>query len=133
LIMAVGAICSYALLDWRSLPRLTLATLLTVMLAFWVTLTTTWALSPIAAWEKWDWAFKTIVFSALLPLFFRSRIQIESFIQLYVASLLVHFGPVGLKTLLSGGGYGRSLGIVGGNSGLAEGATLATICAMLIP
>ncbi len=133
LIMAVGAICSYALLDWRSLPRLTLATLLTVMLAFWVTLTTTWAVSPIAAWEKWDWAFKTIVFSALLPLFFRSRVQIEAFIQLYVASLLVHFGPVGLKTLLSGGGYGRSLGIVGGNSGLAEGATLATICAILIP
>src|SRR6266702_8001813 len=80
LIMAVGAICSYALLDWRSLPRLTLATLLTVMLAFWVTLTTTWAVSPIAAWEKWDWAFKTIVFSALLPLFFRSRVQIDAFI-----------------------------------------------------
>jgi putative inorganic carbon (HCO3(-)) transporter len=132
-VMAAGAIGGYLLLDGRSPPRCTLITVLTLVLAAWVTLTTSWAVAPDAAWDKWNWAFKTIVFSAFLPFFFRSRIQIESFIQLYAVSLAVHFGPVGLKTLVSGGGYGIDLGVIGGNAGFAEGSTLATACAMLIP
>ena len=132
-VVAGVAIFSYLVLDGRSPPRFTLATLLTLALAVWVTLTTTWAVSPEAAWNKWDWAFKTILSSAFVPLFFRSRIQIEAFIQLYVFTLAVHFGPVGLKTLVSGGGYGRELGVLSGASGLGEGATLAAVSAMLIP
>jgi len=48
-------------------------------------------------------------------------------------SISVHFIPVGLKTMVSGGGYGRALGIVAGNSLLSEGATLAGVSLMLIP
>ncbi len=102
-------------------------------MAIWVTLTLIWAQVPDAAWEKWDWAFKTIVFATFLPFVIRSRVQIEAFAQTYVFSLAANFVPFGLKVLLSGGGYGRDLGLEGGNSGLGEGGLLSTSCLMAVP
>ena len=90
-------------------------------MAIWVTLTLIWAQVPDAAWEKWDWAFKTVAFATFLPFVIRSRVQIEAFAQTYVFSLAANFVPFGLKVLISGGGYGRDLGLVGGNSGLGGG------------
>ena len=93
----------------------------------------TWAEVPAPAWDKWDWAFKTVMFSAFIPLVIRSRVQIEAFAQTYVFSLAANFIPFGLKTLVSGGGYGHNLGLDSGNSNLAEGGLLSTICLMAIP
>ena len=91
------------------------------------------AVAPVSAWEKWDWAFKTIMFSAFIPLVFRSKIQIEAFLAIYIFAAAVHIVPVGLKTIISGGGYGRELGVVGGNSLFSEGSTLAAVSLTLIP
>lgn len=133
--MVIGAFAtgSYLLLDRRSPPRLNLQSVLQVAMAAWVTVTLIWAQVPEAAWAKWDWAFKTLIFAAFVPLVIRSRVQIEAFAQTYVLSLAANFVPFGIKTLVSGGGYGTNLGLVQGNSGLAEGGLLSTVCLMAVP
>ena len=133
LILAVVAVGAYIMLDRRSPARFTLHTGLTLLLAFWVTLTLTWAEAPIPAWTKWDWAVKTVVFSAFIPLVIRSRVQIEAFLQVFLFAMAFQFMPPGVKTMISGSSYGRDLGVLGGNTGLAESSTLATACIALIP
>jgi O-antigen ligase len=41
--------------------------------------------------------------------------------------------PFGLKTVISGGGYGSNLGLQEGNSGLSEGGLLSTASLMVVP
>jgi putative inorganic carbon (HCO3(-)) transporter len=133
LVMGAAAVGGYLLMDRRSQPPLTLQTGLQATMAIWVTLTLLWAQAPDAAWEKWDWAFKTVAFATFLPFVIRSRVQIEAFAQTYVFSLAANIVPYGLKVLISGGGYGRDLGLVGGNAGLGEGGFLSTTCLMAVP
>jgi putative inorganic carbon (hco3(-)) transporter len=133
LIMGVSAVAGYFLLDWRSPPRLTLGTLLTVLIGCWITATMFWAEVPAAGWPKWDWAFKSVMFSAFIPLVIRSRVQIEAFVQIYVLSLAANFIPFAAKVLISGGGYGINLGLMGGNANLSEGELLSTVVLMAIP
>jgi probable O-glycosylation ligase (exosortase A-associated) len=133
LIMGATAFFGYLLLDRRSPPPLTLQTTLQAIMALWVTVTLLWAQAPDAAWEKWDWAFKTVAFATFVPFVIRSRVQIEAFVQTYVLSLAANFVPFGAKVLLSGGGYGQNLGLEGGNTGLAEGGLLSTSCLMVVP
>jgi putative inorganic carbon (hco3(-)) transporter len=127
------ALLGYLALDRRNPPPICLEHALHITMAIWVTLTSTWAQVPDAAWDKWDWAFKTLAFTAFVPFAIRSRVQIEAFAQTYVFSLAANFVPFGLKTLISGGGYGVNLGLVAGNSGLAEGGLLSTLCLMAVP
>lgn len=133
MLMGGAAVGAYLLLDRRAPPRLSLIAVLQILLALWVTATCLWAEVPQAAWEKWDWAFKTILFSAFIPFAIRSRVQIEAFLQVYLFSLAANIIPFGVKVALSGGGYGRNLGLGEGNSGLAEGSTLAAVSVMAIP
>lgn len=133
MIMGGGAMFIYMAIDRRSPPAFNLAWALQIFMAVWVTLTLAWAEAPVNAWGKWDWAFKTILFSAFIPLSIRSRVQIEAFAQVYVWALAANVIPFGVKTLLSGGGYGVNLGLVAGNSGLAEGGLLSTLCLMMVP
>jgi len=133
LIMGVAAFGSYITMDRRWPPRLTASCILMLMLAFWCTVTLLWAEVPDAAWAKWNWAFKTVLFSAFIPFVIRSRVQIEAFLLVYVFSLAGNLLPFGLKTMISGGGYGRDLGLVAGNSGLGEGGLLATAAVSMVP
>jgi putative inorganic carbon (hco3(-)) transporter len=133
MIMGAVAVGGYLALDRRSPPRLSAEMMLMIAMTVWVNLTMIWAQVPSAAWEKWDWAFKTLAFATFIPLVIRSRIQIEAFAQTYVFSLAANFVPFGVKTLISGGGYGSNLGLVQGNSGLAEGGLLSTVCLMAVP
>lgn len=131
---AIAGIGAYFLLDRRSPPRPSTIMALTLLMGSWVTLTATWAVVPDAAWWKWDWAFKTVVFSAFIPFFFRTRVQIEAFIQVFLFSAVIHILTVGLKSLIGGARYNNNLGILfDSNSGLAESSTLATVSIMLIP
>jgi probable O-glycosylation ligase (exosortase A-associated) len=134
MLMGVAAIGGWLLLDRRDPPRPGLILVLTALFAVWVTLSTAfWAVVPSTAWWKWDWAFKTIVFSAFIPFAFRSRVQIEAFLQIYLFAIAAHFLPFAGKTIIGGGGYGRTLGLIQGNSGIAEGATLAAVTLMFVP
>ena len=133
LVIAIVTVGSYALFDRRAMPILGMHFWLTALMVIWVTLTCTWAVLPDFAWSKWNWAVKTVAFSAFIPFFFRSRLQIEAFILTWLFAAVVHIVPVGLKTLYAGGGYGYSLGVMAGNSLLAEGSTLSIVCAMFVP
>jgi putative inorganic carbon (hco3(-)) transporter len=133
LVMGAAAIGAYLLLDRRSPPRVGAVTVLTLGLALWVTLTGIWAEVPVAAWEKWDWAVKSILFSAFIPFVIRSRNQIEAFLQVCVFALAANLIPYGAKTILTGGGYGYDFGLLRGNSLLGEGGTLATAALLTIP
>ncbi|WP_431285416.1 putative O-glycosylation ligase, exosortase A system-associated [Humitalea sp. 24SJ18S-53] len=134
MVMAGLAIGGYLVFDRRSPPPISLNLILVLLFAVWVTITTFFfAVSPQSALVKWDWALKTLLFSAFIPFVIRSRVQIEAFLQVYLFALTVHFMPVGLKTMVAGGGYGMSLGVVGGNSGLSEGSTLAAVALMMLP
>lgn len=133
MIMGAAAIGSYVLLDRRHPPRWNAISAMQITMAIWITVTMVWSVAGAFGWTKWDWAFKTVVFSAFLPLVIRSRMQIEAFVQVYLMSLAGTFIPYGLKVMISGGGYGRDLGLVGGNSGLSEGGLLSTACLMAIP
>ncbi len=133
-IMGAVAVGGYLFLDRKRPPRTSFIVVLLVALAIWVTISTAfWAVAPAAAWTKWDHAYKLLLFSAFFPYVFRSRVQIESFLQIYLFSLVVQFLPLGLKTIISGGGYGVALGIVNTNTGLSEGATLSAVSLMQIP
>jgi probable O-glycosylation ligase (exosortase A-associated) len=133
-IMAAAAIGSYLLIDRKAPPRPGLIMVLVVMMACWVTYTSeTVAVVPEFCWSKWDWAIKTIGFAVFMPFLFRSRVQIEAFLQVYIFSAAIQIVPYGVKTILSGGSYHANLGLLTGNSGLAEGSTLATVATMGVP
>ena len=133
MVMAVAAIVGFVLIDRRK-GGLTIISVILAAFAVWITLSTAlWAEVPASAWVKWNYASKTICFAAFVPFVFRSRVQIEAFLQIYLFSIMLHFLPVGIKTLYSGGGYGRALGVIGGNSLLSEGSTLAGVSLMLVP
>jgi probable O-glycosylation ligase (exosortase A-associated) len=134
MVMGALAIGSYIVADRRSPAPVSTHTVLILLFAAWVTVTTLFfAVSPPVAWEKYDWAIKTLLFSAFIPLVFRTRVQIEAFLQVYLFALAIHIMPFGIKTLVNGGGYGSALGIVAGNSGFSEGSTLAAVALMLVP
>ena len=134
LIMALGALLAYVLMDRRAPPKLTLPHVLIGVLAVWITLTETWALYPDQAWAKWDPSVKVLVFACFMPFVFRSRIQIEAYVLIIVLSAAGHLLPWGLKTLVTGGGYNQSLGLLNVNaSALAESSTVAAVAIMLVP
>ncbi len=134
LIMAIAAIGSYLVLDRKNPPPLNPMLAAFVVLAFWITLTSSWAVAPGPAWLKWDPSFKTLLFAAFMPFVFRSRIQIEAMLQIMILSTAAHILPWGVKTAVSGGGYNRALGQLGVNASfLSESSAIAALCFSFIP
>lgn len=133
LIAALFMLSQFMLKDRKYPPRFGALLVLIAMFAVWVTLTTSMSTVPVRPWEKWDWAIKVLIFALLFPFVFRSRIQIEAFILVFIFSASTIFFSAGVKTLLGSGGYG-TLAIPGaGNTGLSESSTLAMVCVMLVP
>jgi len=133
LMAAVVALGVYLLADRKHPPRFTPVLALIAMLLVWITFTTYLSAFPTNAWAKWDWASKVLLFALLVPYLFRSRIQIEAFILVFVFATGTIFFSSGVKSIMGGGGYGV-LAIMGsGNTGLAESSTLAAVCVMVIP
>lgn len=133
MIVGVAAIFGYLLFDRRDPPRLVFGLWLIVIWAIWITMTTLWAEVPTAAWEKWDWAIKTVIFAAFVPFIIRSRVQIEAMILTIVLAVAGTIMAGGARTLITGGGYHIAIGLMSGNSGLAEGSTLANTSIAIIP
>lgn len=132
-IAALATLGLFLLRDKKSPPKFGPILLLIVLFGLWVTFTTFVSDFPTQAWGKWDWASKVLMFAVLIPYIFRSRVQIEAFILVFVFSASTILFPAGLKTILGGGGYG-TLAVMGtGNTGLSESSTLAVVCVILIP
>lgn len=132
-IAAAVTLALFAVADRKSPPKFGPILLLLTLFGLWLTFTTTLSGFPARAWTKWDWASKVVIFAVLIPYIFRSRVQIEAFILVFIFAASTIFFGAGVKTMLGGGGYG-TLAIMGsGNTGLGESSTLAMVCVMLIP
>ncbi|HMS20549.1 putative O-glycosylation ligase, exosortase A system-associated [uncultured Sphingorhabdus sp.] len=115
--------------DVRVSPRWAL---LLVLLAY-CGYSTTVAVEPLAAQEKWSWVWKALVFAAFLPLLLKTKLRIEALALTLVlcASALIVTG--GIKTALGGGGYGSLVLLVNDNSGLYEGSIISCVAIAIIP
>ena len=133
LVAAIIALGSYVFNKNRNPFRITGIMVLLGLFAGWITLTTYLAAPAIGAWVKWDWAFKALVFTIFIPLLFRTRVQIEALLLTIIFSVTTISFSAAVKTLMGGGGYGSLAIMGGGNVGIGESSTLATVCVMLIP
>jgi probable O-glycosylation ligase (exosortase A-associated) len=133
LVAALTTLFLFAAKDKKFAPRFGAILFMIAIFLVWVTFTASLSDFPTRAWAKWDWASKVLIFAVLIPYIFRSRVQIEAFILVFVFAASTIFFSAGVKTIFGGGGYGV-LAIMGsGNTGLAESSTLALVCVMLIP
>ena len=106
---------------------------LMLLLLAWCGYTTLTADFPAEALTKWNWVWKAIIAGVFLPLALRTRLRIEalSLFMVLCASTIIING--GMKTALSGGGYGVLNLMVENNSGLYEGSIISCVAISLIP
>jgi len=133
LLLAAAIAIAFVFLPRSPDVRPRLISVLVALFAGWMTLSLAWAVVPEFAVAKWSWAIKSVAFSCVIPFFFRNRVQIESLIWIIVLSGMGHCAPFAAKVLLSGGGYGRALGLVEVNTGYGESSTLAMFAVSLVP
>ena len=129
----LAAFGGWLLLDSKQGSRFTLRQGLIVALLGWCTFTTFFADFPDAAWAKWDWVWKSLFFAAFLPLTLRTKLRLEAAALIMVLAAGSIIIPAGIKTIVSGGGYGTLVSLVQDNSGLYEGSTLSTVAIAMIP
>jgi hypothetical protein len=104
MIFGAAALAAYLLTDRKCPPRVGWTLVLLFTLALWTTFTSTIAVAPSnVVWKKWDWAFKAMMFGGFIPFLFRSRVQIEAFLLVYIFALSGSLLAFGAKTILGGG------------------------------
>lgn len=133
LIMVVLAVGGWAVFDDKKDLRIAPRQVLMLALLIYCGITTTQADFPIDALRKWDWVWKALAFGIFLPLTLRTRLRIEAlalFMILSAASIII---VGGIKTLVSGGGYGALNLMVSNNSGLYEGSIISAVAVAIIP
>jgi probable O-glycosylation ligase (exosortase A-associated) len=133
LIVAALAVAAWALADDKKGLRVAPRQLLIALLLVYCGLTTWGADLPEEAFSKWDWAWKALAFAAFLPLTLRTRLRIEAYILFMILSASAIIITGGIKTMLSGGGYGTLALMVDSDSGLYEGSTISTIAVAIVP
>lgn len=133
LIAFVAAVGGWMIFDDKRDTRLSRRQLLILLLLAYCGYTTINADFPVDAASKWSWVWKALVFAVFLPLVLRTRLRIEalSLVMVFSASSIIITG--GLKTALSGGGYGVLNLMVDNNSGLYEGSIISTVAICIIP
>lgn len=88
---------------------------------------------PIDAAFKWDWVWKALAFAIFLPLTLRTKLRIEGLLLFMLLSVATIIIVGGVKTVLSGGGYGELKLLVSNNSGLFEGSIISAVAICVIP
>ena len=133
LIMVVLAVGGWAVSDEKRDPRFVPRQMMLIILLTYCGFTTMGADFPLEAAAKWDWVWKALAFAIFLPLTLRTRLRIEAlalFMTVSAASIII---VGGIKTLVSGGGYGALNLMVANNSGLYEGSIISTVAIAIIP
>ncbi len=129
-VLAVGA---FALADDKRDSRFAPRQGMIVLLLVYCWLTTMAADFPVEAQDKWGWVWKALAFAAFLPSTLRTRLRIEALLLFMVVSAASIIIVGGVKTLVSGGGYGQLNLMVDNNSGLYEGSTISTVAVAIVP
>ncbi len=133
LTMAGLAIAAWFVADDKRNLKVTGRQWLMLLLLFYVALTTFNADLPDKAIDKWEWAWKALAFAIFLPLTLRTRLRVEAILLFMTLSAATIIIVGGIKTMLSGGGYGALNLMVSNNSGLYEGSIISTFAIALIP
>ncbi len=133
LIAFVSCVGAWILFDDKTDTRLSSRQLLLGILLVYCGITTINADFPLDAADKWSWVWKALVFAIFLPLTLRTRLRIEALSLLMVLSASAIIINGGVKTALSGGGYGVLNLMVDNNSGLYEGSIISTVAICIIP
>ncbi|WP_336973499.1 putative O-glycosylation ligase, exosortase A system-associated [Sphingobium aromaticiconvertens] len=129
-VLAVGA---WVAVDDKKDCRFSFRQLLLLALLAWCGYTTATADFPIEAAHKWGWVWKAMIFAVFLPVVLRTRLRIEAlalFMVLSVSTIIINGG---MKTALSGGGYGVLNLMITDNAGLYEGSIISCVAISLIP
>jgi putative inorganic carbon (HCO3(-)) transporter len=117
----------------QRLFKLDAVSALLLFLAAWVTYTTGTAISPDSAFRKWDSSIKTILFYALATNLLSTKTDSVQILWASIAGACAHLIPVGIKTILSGGGYTSQLSQLSSNAFLAESSTVSVIAICFLP
>lgn len=133
LIMFGLALGGYLIADDKKDSRFSGRQVLMVLLLIYCGYTTSTADFPAAAAEKWDWVWKALVFAVFLPLTLRTKARLEALALVMVLSVATLIVTGGIKTVLSGGGYGVLQLLIDDNSGLYEGSIISCVAICIIP
>jgi probable O-glycosylation ligase (exosortase A-associated) len=133
MIVASAAIGGWLILDNKKDLAIAPRQGLMVLLLGYCYFTTIHADFPVEALEKWNWVWKAVFWAAFLPLTLRTKLRIEAHLLVITLSAAAIIIVGGIKTLLSGGGYGALNLMVDNNSGLYEGSQIATVAIALVP
>jgi putative inorganic carbon (hco3(-)) transporter len=133
MIVAVLALVGWLIADDKRGVRIAPRQMLMAVLLAYAAYTTIYADLPVAAQGKWEWAWRSVVWAIFLPLTLRTRLRIESYLLFMILSAGAIIIVGGIKTLLSGGGYGALNLMVDNNAGLYEGSIISTFAIAVIP
>ena len=133
LIVAALAFITWAMFDSKKGARFAPRQGLMLILLVYAWFTTQYADFPVEAQSKWAWVSKALIWSIFLPLALRTRLRIEAYLLFMVLSASAIFIVGGIKTAISGGGYGQQIFMLNDNTGLYEGSTGSTFAIAIIP
>src|SRR3712207_4557443 len=133
MIVAAFAIVAWLFADDKRGFKVAPRQFLMVVLLIYAGVSTIYADLPAQALTKWEWVWKSMVWAIFLPFTLRTRLRIEAYLLFMAlcASAIIIVG--GIKTVLSGGGYGALNLMVDNNSGLYESSTISTVAIALVP
>ena len=127
------AVLGFLVSDDKRDVRLSPRWVLLLVLLGYCGYTTTVAIEPVAAAEKWSWVWKALVFASFLPLLLKTRLRIEALALVMVLSASALIVTGGIKTAAGGGGYGSLVLLIDDNSGLYEGSIISCVAIAIIP
>jgi putative inorganic carbon (hco3(-)) transporter len=127
------AVLGFLVSDNKQNVRISPRWVLLILLLVYCGYTTTVAVEPVAALEKWGWVWKALVFAAFLPLTLTTRLRIEALVLTMVLCVSALIVTGGIKTLAGGGGYGVLVLLIHDNSGLFEGSIISCVAITVIP
>jgi probable O-glycosylation ligase (exosortase A-associated) len=133
MIVASAAIGGWLIFDSKKNVSLAPRQGLMMILLAYCYYTTVNADFPLDAAEKWNWVWKAVFWAIFLPLTLHTRLRVEAYLLVIVFSAAAIIIGGGIKTVLSGGGYGALNLMVDNNSGLYEGSQIATVAIALVP
>jgi probable O-glycosylation ligase (exosortase A-associated) len=133
MIVAALAVAGWAVSEDKRQLRVPFRQWLILILLAYVGYTTVHADFPLEAMEKWNWVSKALIWAFLLPLALTTRLRIEAYLLMMILSASAIIIVGGIKTAVSGGGYGTLVMFIDNNSGLFEGSTISTVAIAIIP
>lgn len=128
-----AAFAGWLFLDSKAGSRFTFRQFLIAVLLVYCGITTIGAEWQEAAWAKWGWVWKALVFAVFLPLTLRTKLRLEAAALVMVLAIATIIINGGIKTVFGGGGYGTLTLLVQEDSGLYEGSIISMAAIATIP